>query len=38
LTSAAEEQRLVSAEYQQKIAEALAAGITDYFSAGQESR
>lgn len=34
MTNAAEEQRLVSAEYQQKVAEALAAGITDYFSAG----
>ncbi|MBI5870274.1 MAG: N-acetylmuramoyl-L-alanine amidase [Actinobacteria bacterium] len=36
MTNAAEDQRLVSPEYQLQIAEALAAGIEDYFSSGQE--
>ncbi|MHB9111954.1 MAG: N-acetylmuramoyl-L-alanine amidase family protein [Thermoleophilia bacterium] len=37
MTNAAEDQRLVSPEYQRQIAEALAVGIVDYFAAGQES-
>lgn len=34
LTNPAEEERLVSPEYQRQVAEALATGITEYFSAG----
>lgn len=36
MTNAAEDQRLVSPEYQRQIADALIAGIEDYFSAGQD--
>lgn len=38
MTNAAEDLRLVSPDYQRQVAEALAAGIREYFSAGQESR